>query len=143
SREQTSILKRETSRRSRRDTWLKTTPESNLPKLRAILYQLVRLTRLAEGQHTIHHRTNLTLRHKLHRLEQLRLRTHKRTQQRQMPIKHLPQISARIETTRRAARHQTSVILECRNRSGPRRRASVLDHNIDAFSVCQAFQFLG
>src|SRR5678816_1830032 len=102
----------------------------------------MRLLRLAERQHAIDDSTNLTLRDELHSLQQLRLRSHERSEQRQMTVEHLPQISPRIETARRPTSHQSSIVLERRNRSGPRRSAGVLDDNIHALASGKSLHFL-
>ena len=95
----------------------------------------MRLPRLADRQHLIHHRSNLSLAYEFQRLEQLSFRTHKRSEQRQMAKKNLAQIGARVETARRTASHEPAVVFELADRAGPRRRARVLDHDIDAFSI--------
>ena len=70
----------------------------------------MRLTRLTQRQHAIDNATNLSLRDKLHRFQQLGFRSHKRSEQRQVSIKNLPQIGARIEATRRSTRHQSPIV---------------------------------
>src|SRR5919205_2003147 len=59
-----------------------------------------------------------------------------------MPVEHLSQIGPRIEATRRAARYEPSIVLQRRDRSGPRRGAGVLDNNVNAFARCQSLHFL-
>ena len=75
----------------------------------------MRLSRLAEWQHAIDNRTNLTLLDKLHRLEQFRFRTHKRAEYVQVTVEDLSEIGVRVQTTRRAARHEPPVRFETRD----------------------------
>jgi enamine deaminase RidA (YjgF/YER057c/UK114 family) len=103
---------------------------------------LVRLPRLTEWQHAVDNTTNRPLRNELHRLQKLSFRAHERSEQRQMPVEHVPQIRPRIEATRRPTRHEPSIVFEGRDRSGPGRGAGVFHVYIDSAALSQSLHFL-
>src|ERR1041385_3652226 len=92
----------------------------------------MRLPSFAEQQHTIHHSPNLTFTHKLQCFQQLALRTHKRSEEREVSIEDLAQVGTRIKATRSATRHQPAVVFERTDRTRPPRGATMFAHHVNA-----------
>src|SRR6201986_453125 len=101
----------------------------------------MRLACVAERQHPIDDSANLSLFDKLHRLQQITLRSHEGSEQREVSIEDLPQIGACGVAAGCAARNESPVVLETADRSGPRRGAGVLNHDVDTFTISYSPDF--
>src|SRR5437764_993416 len=106
--------------------------EHELAELRARLHEFVRAPGVGERERPVYDSANLPALDELQGVEQFGLRPHERAEQVEVAVEDLSQVRARVVAARRAARDEPPVLLQGHNRACPRRRARVLEDDINA-----------
>jgi hypothetical protein len=90
----------------------------------------MRLRTLLQRQHHINHRLQQSPLQKFHRRQKIRLRPHKRPQQRNLPRKQIPNINRSIKSSSRPASHQPPARHQTPNTLVPSCLTHMLKHHI-------------